>query len=187
MSGKEDRQINEWICCRLHLRWTSLLMAFPAPELLPVSSGRSSVWWPRGLLRGHFYGESWPWRRLRSSSRLLCALDRHSSPRSETTSARLDALGCHHAHARRAGARHISPNNARPDIPAADSESIPQLLTFTFSGSASLKVIGVSGRSLISFLPVRSATVVPAPAPTGPPISAPVPPPASPLYASPSQ
>ena len=79
------------------------------------------------------------------------------------------------------------PYHYSPGCPSRGSASIPQLFTFTFSGSASLKVIRVSGRSLMSFLPVRSATVVPAPAPTGPPISAPVPPPASPLYASPSQ
>src|SRR5712692_10822907 len=52
-----------------------------------------------------------------------------------------------------------------------------QLLTLMVTGSASLKVSGVSGRSLMSFFPVTRATVVPAAAPTGPPMSAPSPPP----------
>src|SRR5260370_41971278 len=51
-----------------------------------------------------------------------------------------------------------------------------QLFTLMVTGSASLKVSGVSGRSLMSFFPVSTATVVPAAAPTGPPMSAPSPP-----------
>src|SRR5207245_2161989 len=87
-----------------------------------------------------------------------------------------------HAPAKRRGGR------PRPNLGTRDARSLMlpmkattnrQLFTLMVTGSESSNLSGVSARSLMSFFPVRNATAVPAPAPTGPPISAPVPPPAS--------